>query len=79
MLPDAAVVLNLLGKYCVLGSISAGPLELKFEFGCSGPLLGGWKKVLPNYPTLFSLRGKLFEPGLFCFDPAWPYRGSCGV
>ena len=64
MLPDAAVVLNLFGKYCVLGSIRPGPLELKLL----SPL-GGWKKVLPNYPTLFSLRGKLLEPGRFGFDP----------
>ena len=64
MLPDTAVVLNLLGIYCVLCSISVAPLELKFVWSP----LGGWKKVLPNYPTLFSLRGRLFDPGLF-FEP----------
>ena len=74
LLPEAAVVLNLFGKYWVLGSISAVPFELKLL----SPL-GGWKKVLPNCPTLFSLRGKLFEPGLFGFVPDYPYLGNYGV
>ena len=74
MLPDAAVVLNLFGRYCVLGSISPDAFELKLL----SPL-GGWKKVLPNCPTLFSLRGKLLEPGLFGFEPDCPYLGNYGV